>query len=334
MFALSRPHPSARRVAAVMHDAAGEPGWRKREEAIMGTAIVVELWSEDAESGEAAIDSVMAEMHRIDRAMSPHKDDSELSWINREASLGPARLSDEMASLLARAEAFARLTGGAFDISYAAVGQLYDYRARIRPSAAALARACEAVGWRHLALDREARTLHFTRPGMRIDLGGFAKGYAVDNATRILRARGIRHAMVSAGGDSRVIGDRRGRPWTIGIRDPRRSGGEVVAVLPLEDVSISTSGDYERFFDEGGERFHHLIDPATGRSPSSVHSVTVLAEDGLTCEALSKAVFVLGVDKGLALIDSCPGVDAVVVEAGGVLRYSTGLVAPATPARK
>ncbi|MCE9659187.1 MAG: FAD:protein FMN transferase [Burkholderiales bacterium] len=303
-------------------------GWLKREEAIMGTAIVVELWSDDAAAGEAAADAVMAEMHRIDRAMSPHKDDSELSRINREASAAPVRLSDEMTSLLTRAESFARLTGGAFDITYAAVGQLYDYRAKVRPSAEALARACQAVGWRGLALDRGARTVRFTRPGMRIDLGGFAKGYAVDNATRILRALGIRHAMVSAGGDSRVIGDRRGRPWTIGIRDPRRGNGDVVAVLPLEDVSISTSGDYERYFDEGGERFHHLIDPATGRSPKDLRSVTVLAEDGLTSEALSKAVFVLGVAKGLALIDSFAGVDAVAVDAAGALHYSQGLVAP------
>jgi thiamine biosynthesis lipoprotein len=300
----------------------------------MGTAIGVELWSEDHEAGVAAIDSVMAEMHRIDRAMSPHKADSELSRINRDAAAGPVQLSDEMASLLARAEGFARLSGGAFDITYAAVGQLYDYRERIRPSEEALARARKAVGWRHLVLDRQARTVGFARPGMRIDLGGFAKGHAVDNAARILRARGIAHAIVSAGGDSRVIGDRRGRPWTIGIRDPRRASGEMIAVLPLEDVSISTSGDYERFFDEGGERFHHLIDPATGRSPRGVRSVTVLAEDGLTSEALSKTVFVLGVEKGLALVASQPGVDAVVVDANGALHYTPGLLAPTPPARQ
>ena len=113
------------------------------------------------------------------------------------------------------------------------------------------------------------------------------------------------------------------------------SGGssDVVAVLPLEDVSISTSGDYERYFDEGGERFHHLIDPATGRSPKGVRSVTVLAEDGLTSEALSKALFVLGTARGMALIDSFAGVDAIVVDAAGALHYSTGLVAPAAPAR-
>ncbi|MEO5883864.1 MAG: FAD:protein FMN transferase [Caldimonas sp.] len=304
-------------------------GWLKREQAIMGTAIVVELWSDEPAAGAVAIDAVMAEMHRIDRTMSPHKDDSELTRINRGAGSAPVRLSDEMTSLLTRAESFARLTGGAFDITYAAVGQLYDYRAGTRPSPEALARACRAVGWRFLALDRGARTVRFTRPGMRIDLGGFAKGYAVDNAARILRAHGIRHAMVSAGGDSRVIGDRRGRPWTIGIRDPRGGSADVVAVLPLEDVSISTSGDYERYFDDAGERFHHLIDPATGRSPASVRSVTVLAEDGLTSEALSKAAFVLGVDRGLALIHSFPGVDAIVVDAAGTLHYSPGLVAPA-----
>lgn len=331
MFGIPRAHDVLRGVAPRLPVPAADAGWIKREEAIMGTAIGVELWSDDHDAGVAAIDSVMAEMHRIDRAMSPHRPDSELSRINRGAGVAPVPLSDEMASLLARAESFARLSGGAFDITYAAVGQLYDYREHIRPSQEALARAKQAVGWRHLVLDRQARTVRFARPGMRIDLGGFAKGYAVDNAARILRARGIGHAMVSAGGDSRVIGDRRGRPWTIGIRDPRRTSGELVAVLPLENVSISTSGDYERFFVERGERFHHLIDPATGRSPCGVHSVTVLAEDGLTSEALSKTVFVLGVDKGLALVATQPGVDAIVVDASGALHYSAGLVAPMPP---
>jgi thiamine biosynthesis lipoprotein len=167
--------------------------------------------------------------------------------------------------------------------------------------------------------------LRFDKSGMRIDLGGFAKGHAVDNAAALLQRRGIRHAMVSAGGDSRVIGDRRGRPWTVAIRHPRRSD-EVVALLPLQDTAISTSGDYERFFiDADGVRHHHLIDPRTGRSPSSVQSVTILADDGLTAEALSKTVFVLGVTEGLRLIESVGSVDAVVVDAEGSLHFSRGL---------
>jgi len=317
-----------RRDSASRHGA-----WLSREEAIMGTAITVELWSEDPAAGEAAIVAVLEEMHRIDRAMSPFKPESELSRINRDAAATPVTVNDEMFHLLERALEFSRLSDGAFDITYAGVGHLYDYREGVQPSDEALERARGTVGYGNLILDRRMRTVRFARDGVRIDLGGFAKGHAVDNATAILRERGIRHAFVSAGGDSRVIGDRRGRPWTVGVRHPRRPG-EVVALLPLEDVAISTSGDYERYFESNGVRCHHVIDPHTGRSPSSVHSVTILAEDGLTTEGLSKSVFVMGVERGLRLVESLRGVDAVVVDAAGVLHYSSGLLAGVSQARQ
>jgi thiamine biosynthesis lipoprotein len=332
--------PSSENISRnIMQNSALKPGsdfssdlsshgdWIKREESIMGTAINVELWSDDLNVGEAAIDAVMDEMHRIDHLMSPHKADSELSIINRDAATGPVPVCSEMFNLLKRAEYFSQLSDGAFDITYAAVGRLFDYRLRTRPNAAELAKARLAVGYRYVHLDAQNRTVQFSRPDACIDLGGFAKGHAVDNATKILRKLGIAHANVSAGGDSRVIGDRRGRPWMIGVRDPRTASG-VIAVLPLEDTSISTSGDYERYFIDDGTRFHHLIDPATGHSPNTVRSVTILAEDGLTTEAFSKIVFVLGLKKGMQLIEAQQGIDAVVVDADGVLHYSTGLLAP------
>jgi thiamine biosynthesis lipoprotein len=328
MFGISRTTATRKFVAGGPLQHTANSGWSKREESIMGTAISVELWSDNRTDSEAAMDAVMEEMHRIDRSMSPHKIDSELSRINRDAGTQAVPLSREMFDLLARAEHFSRLSDGAFDISYAAAGRLYDYRLRKRPSAAALAQARAAVGWRNVVLDARAQTVRFAQPGMCIDLGGFAKGYAVDNAARLLHQCGIANANISAGGDSRVMGDRRGRPWTIGIRDPRQPDA-VVALLPLEDTSISTSGDYERFFDEeDGTRVHHLIDPATGESPTSVRSVTILGEDGLTTEAFSKCVFVLGVERGLQLIEAQHNVDAVVVDATGVLHYSSGLLAP------
>ena len=299
----------------------------------MGTAIRVELWADDPAQGEAALRAVMAEMHRIDRAMSPHKADSELSIINRDAATRAVAISGEMVRLIRRAKEFSQLSGGAFDITYASVGHLYDYRAQVRPSDAAIGRAREAIGHRHLLLDEKAGTIRFARSGVRIDLGGFAKGHAVDNSVALLKELGIEHAIVSAGGDSRVLGDRRGRPWTIAIRDPRRPG-EVVAVLPLEDVSISTSGDYERYFEQDGKRFHHLIDPRTGQSPDGVRSVTILAPDGLTSEALSKTVFMLGTQRGLELIATQAEVDAVIVDAAGELHFSSGLLAGISPARQ
>jgi len=321
----------AGRVSTPRPTAAGGR-WFSRDEAIMGTAIRVELWGDDAAAAAVAIDEVIDEMHRIDARMSPFKESSLLSRINRDAARSPVEVDAELFDLVERSIAFSELSGGVFDITYASVGHLYDYRKRIRPNESQLAAARERIGYRHLVLDRAARTIGFAREGVRIDLGGFAKGHAVDNGAFILARHGVRHGFVSAGGDSRMLGDRCGRPWTVGIRDPRREG-EVVALLPLEDVAVSTSGDYERYFDDGDERVHHLIDPRTGRSPHVVHSVTVIAPDGLTSEALSKTVFVLGVEKGLRIVESLPGVDAVVVDAAGVLHYSAGLLAGSDGAR-
>ena len=292
----------------------------------MGTSVRVELWSEDRAAGEVAIAAVMERMHQIDETMSPFKPDSELSRINRAAFAGPVSISRPMIDVIARSIDFSEMSAGAFDITFASVGHLYDYRLRIRPSDDELAQARAAIGYRNLILDSQACTIRFARPGVRIDLGGFAKGLAVDDGAAILQSRGIRNAIVTAGGDSHILGDRRGRPWTIGIRDPRKAG-EMVAVLPLQDVALSTSGDYERYFEHDGVRYHHLIDPATGRSPSGVRSVTVVAPDGLTSEALTKCVFVMGVERGMRLVESLEGVDAVVVDAAGALHYSSGLLA-------
>ena len=296
----------------------------------MSTAIHVELWHDDAPRAERAIDAVMAEMHRIDRLMSPYKAESELSLINREAGRCAVPVGAELFGLIERSLHFSRLSDGAFDITFASVGQLYDYRSGIAPDAAALERARQAIGWRHLQLDAANRTIRFGRDGMRIDLGGFAKGYVVDTSIAILKRLGVQHAVVAAGGDSHVMGDKRGRPWSIAIRDPRDQK-RVVAVLPLQDTSISTSGDYERFFERDGVRHHHVIDPKTGASPCSVHSVTILANDGLTSEGLSKCLFVLGLDRGMRLVESVPGADAVVVDAAGALHFSSGLAAASRP---
>ena len=264
----------------------------------MGTAIRVELWSDERAAGEAAIDAVMDEMHRIDRAMSPHKADSELSRINRDAGAGAgADQRRDGAPDRPRGRVLASSRTAPSTSPTPRVGHLYDYRQRIRPERRPRwrGRAPRSAGTICM-LDAQARTVRFARAGHahrpgRLRQGPRGRQRGGDPAPA--RHRATRSSAPAA--TAACIGDRRGRPWTIGVRDPRRPG-EVVAVLPLEDVSISTSGDYERYFDADGVRFHHLIDPATGRSPRGVHSVTILADDGLTSEALSKSVFVLGVD--------------------------------------
>ena len=301
--------------------------WRERTEAIMGTRIYVELWADDAAKGDAAIEAVMAEMRRIDDLMSHYKPESQLSQINARASQEPVQVDPELFDLIKLSTHYSQITEGAFDITYASVGHLYDYPHHVRPTEEQIKAALPAVNWRNMLLDPEHHTVKFERPGMRIDLGGIGKGYAVDRGIAILQARGIKHAVVTAGGDSRIIGDRMGRPWLVGIRDPDDKN-KVVTRIPLVDSAMSTSGDYERYFDEGGVRYHHIIDPHTGHSASKVRSATILAPTATQTDGMSKTAFVLGPEKALEIINRMPEYDAIFITPDGRILYSNGLRPP------
>jgi thiamine biosynthesis lipoprotein len=297
------------------------------EDGIMGTRIVVELWSEDRAEGEKAVQAVLAEMRRIDEAMSTYKETSEVSRVNAEAAQHPVPISQELFDLLTTSLEYSRITGGAFDITYASVGYLYDYRERVRPDEKQIEAALPGINYRHLILDPKARTVKFAREGVRIDLGGIGKGHAVDRGIAVLQARGIEHALVTAGGDSRIIGDRFGNPWVVGIRHPDRKD-EVIARIPLEDAAISTSGDYERYFDENGVRYHHILDPKTGQSARKVRSATIIASTATRTDGLSKTAFVLGPEKAIELYNTLEDVDAILVTPDGRVLYTEGLEAP------
>jgi thiamine biosynthesis lipoprotein len=297
----------------------------------MGTRITVELWADDAAAGNKAIDAVIEEMKRIDRDMSTYKPDSEISRVNAQAANGPMKISAELFELLKTSLEYSRITDGAFDITYASVGFMYDFRAHRKPTEEEIASALPAVNYRHVVLDEKNRTVRFTQKGVRIDLGGIGKGHAVDRGIDILKSRGIKHALVTAGGDSRIIGDRFGKPWIIGIRHPDDKS-KVIAEIPLEDTAISTSGDYERYFDEGGQRYHHIIDPRTGHSASKVRSATILAPTATRTDGLSKTAFVLGAEAAMKIYNQLDDVDAILVTPEGKVLYSKG-IASAQPVK-
>ncbi|VUD53551.1 FAD:protein FMN transferase [Thalassocella blandensis] len=313
--------------------------WHSDTQSIMGTEVSVTLWTEDARLATVAIARVMDEMQRIDATLSPYKEDSALSKVNRLAAKEAQALSDEFVFLIDKSLYFSRVSHGAFDITFASVGRYYDYRNKQQPSNKKREALLPAIDYHHLLLDKKAKTIRYLRPEVYIDLGGIAKGYAVDRAAGILASMGITHASISAGGDSRILGDRRGRPWMVGIKNPRISEispQDSVIRMPLENVAVSTSGDYERYFidDATGQRIHHIINPKTGKSTHGVVSVTILGEHGVDTDPLSTTVFVLGVKKGLALINQLPGFDCVIIDASGQAHYSEGLMAPgeASPA--
>jgi thiamine biosynthesis lipoprotein len=303
--------------------------WMERTEAIMGTRCYVELWADDPVKGNDAIDAVMAELRRIDNLMSHYKPESELSQINQYANERPVQVDKELFDLIKLSTHYSQITDGAFDITYASVGYLYDYPGHIHPTEEQIRQKLPAVNWRNMLLDEEHHTVRFEHPGMRIDLGGIGKGYAVDRGIEMLKARGVARALVTAGGDSRIIGDRMGRPWLVAVRHPD-DPNKVVTRIPLSDSAVSTSGDYERYFDEGGVRYHHIIDPRTGHSASKVRSATILAPTATQTDGMSKTAFVLGPEKALEIINRMPEYDAVFVLPDGRVLYSNGL-RPAAP---
>jgi thiamine biosynthesis lipoprotein len=302
-------------------------GCIRLREPLMGTDVSVELWHADREEGMAAAQAVMAEYHRINTLMSTYIEDSEISRLNREAAQAPFVVGPELFEVVTCALQLARLSGGCFDITYDSVGSLYDLRAGIVPDEQARRTAQALIDYRDIELDAQRRSIRFGRPGMRINLGGIGKGYAVERGAAILRQRGVRHALLNAGGDSRVVGDRRGQPWIIGVRDPRAADA-VIARLPLVDEAISTAGDYERCFDRDGVRWHHILDPATGLPSRGIRSVTVIGPDATMTDGLDTAIFIMGVEKGMALIGRLDGYEAIVVDDAGKLFYSRGLQAP------
>jgi len=294
---------------------------------MMGTEVSVRLWHDDPVAGAGLVESVFEEVERINQLMSTYIETSPISDINRRAAKEPVVAGAELFQLIRRSLDISVLTLGAFDITYDSVGQHYDFRAGQRPDSDTVEAERTLIDYRFVQLDQATGTVSYMEDGVRINLGGIAKGYVVERGVNFLRKAGVQHAIVTAGGDSRLLGDRRGYPWMVGIRDPREDG-QVAISVPLEDEAISTSGDYERYFEEDGVRYHHIIAPSTGAPASGVYSATVFGPDAVITDALSTSVFVMGVDQGLRLIATLPDYESIVIDDQGRIYYSDGLQQP------
>lgn len=317
---------------------AGESRLFVRSRYLMGTEVEIKARGREPAATQAAINAAFDEIARLEALMTTWRDDSEVSRVNAMAGRSPVRVSPEVADVVERALGVSRLTGGAFDITVEPLIRLWridaEGEARV-PSRKDVAEALRHVGYRHVKLDRGAGTIFLDEAGVQIGLGGVAKGYAVERAAGVLRRRGVRSAMVNAGGDIALLGADGDRPWRIGVRDPRDPAG-TMGWMDLENVTVHTSGDYERFVMIGGKRYHHILSPFTGYPARRARAVTVLSRDGTVGDALSTGVFVLGHQEGLKLIESLDGVEALVVDPGGKLHFSGGMRDRfhATPVRK
>lgn len=274
----------------------------------------------DREGAEEAASAAFAVFAEVDLAMNEWRPESPLSAVNREAGAAAVVVPADLLDLVERGIEIGRLTGGAFDVTWAALWGVWDFKADrpAVPDPALVARAAALVDFREVRVDREAGTLMLARPGMAIGLGGIAKGWALDRAAALLRERGFRDFLLQGGGQVYAAGTRAdGSPWRVGIRDPRGPADDFFAIAPVSDVSLSTSGDYERFFFADGVRFHHILDPRTGMPARGIRSATAVHADATLADAMSTALVVLGPERGMALVQAVPGLDAVLVDSDG-----------------
>lgn len=300
--------------------------WHQNSFHIMGTLARVELWSPDKELAKSLLDETKTIIEAVNQEMSPYIESSALYRLNEKAAEGAQVVSPELFELLRLSKKFSEKTQGAFDITFASVGYLYEYREGKQPEQKDIDRLKDAINYQGLILTETNRSVKFSDPRIKIDLGGIAKGHAVDRCIDLLKRKGIKHGIVQIGGDSRIIGNRRGRPWLIGIKHPRQEN-QLVSKIPLENIAVSTSGDYERFFiDKKGQRIHHIIDPQNGQSARRSQSVTILASNSTLADALSTSLFVMGFERGLKLINQLENVSAIIIDAQGKMHYSKDLL--------
>jgi thiamine biosynthesis lipoprotein len=269
------------------------------------------------------MEEAFSEFERIDRLLSGYDESSEVSRINREAYLAEVQADGEVFRLLEKSLEISRLSDGAFDVTIGPVMKLWKFdEGGVVPTEEAIAAVLPQVGFDRVAVNTERRTVRFLSAGVEIDMGGIGKGYAVDLAVARLQEMGIDNAIVDAGGDLKLLGRRPGKDfWRIGVRHPREAS-RMLVTLDLAETAVVTSGDYERFFIDKERRYHHLLDPSTGYPASVCQSVTVIAPDAVDADAYATAVFVLGPEKGLALLRTLPGVEGIVVDSDGKVLWS------------
>ena len=298
----------------------------------MGTDATFSAWTDDGPRAERAFAVATDEIRRIEYLMTdwerPGQDPSDVVRINKAAGKRAIKVSDETLAVIEKSLDMSRKSDGAFDITFAAMRGLWKFDEDLErkiPTDAEIKARRKLINYRDVVIDHAARSVRLRRAGMRLGLGGIAKGYAVDRCADVLRAQGLTNFMVQAGGDLFVAGQKGAASWMVGVRDPRGGPRDIIAKMPIKDHAFSTAGDYERSFIIDGKRYHHIIDPKTGYPATASRGVTIFAPTAFLADALDDAVFILGPERGLALVASYPDCAALIVDAANKVWMSPSL---------
>jgi thiamine biosynthesis lipoprotein len=292
---------------------------------LMGTVVEITAEGPRQEALVTAVEGAYREMRRLSDMMNHYDPQSVVSAVNDAAGIRPVPAPPELMQVLAMARAVSARTGGAFDITVASVrGWRFRQEDPRMPSAADIARQLPLVGWRRLALDEKVGSAYLERAGMRMDLGGIAKLYILGAGARALERTGVQRVLLNGGGDVVAAADASAGPWRVGVRDPR-APERLLGVVELRRGFVASSGDYERYFERDGRRYHHILDPRTGYPAEGPRGVTLVAERLEAVNGLGVAIMVLGKERGVRLVESTPGLDALIVERDGSVWLSKGM---------
>jgi FAD:protein FMN transferase len=295
----------------------------------MGTLCEIKVLHRDEAFVRQAVDRGMAEMDRVEALTTSWTDTSDVARVNKAAGRKAVPVAPDTLAVIDKGLWVAGRTDGAFDITVGVFKGLWKFdedNDGSIPDPAEVRRRLQLVRYQDVLVDHAAGTVKLRRPGQRLNLEGLAKGYGVDAAVRAMRAAGLRDFIFHAGGDLYAAGRKGDRDWRVGIQDPRAPRGKIIFELSLSNKAFNTSGDYERFVLKDGVRYHHILDARTGFQARGCRSVTILADDAFIADTLDTAVFAVGPQKGMALVEELPGVEAVIVDAANKVHVSSGLV--------
>jgi thiamine biosynthesis lipoprotein len=294
----------------------------------MGSTLRLTAWTADEKAANRAFEEVFNEFERLEGLLSTWRENSDIERVNRAAGDHPVEVDRDVREVLRIAHQVSEWTDGRFDITFGAIADLWKFdhdQDNSVPDPVEVRKRLPLIDYRAVEVDEKTGTAFLKRKGMRAHLGGIGKGYAIDRAVEIFRRRQLRDFMIQAGGDLYVGGQRGGRPWRLGIQDPRGPGDQSFATVDLSNSTFSTSGDYERFFFKNGRRYHHILDLQRGEPAMLCRSVTLVTDRAVIADALAKGVFILGPIAGMALIERTPGVQGVIVSAKNEVLVSPGL---------
>ncbi|WP_422860540.1 FAD:protein FMN transferase [Flagellimonas sp. S174] len=295
---------------------------------LMGTRFEITVVAPNEDIGYINIDEAVSEIKRVEKLISSWDENSETSLINRNAGIKPVKVSKELFSLVDRAVRVSEITDGAFDITYASADKVWRFDGSMNrmPSHEEITRSVAKIGYDRIKLDNENQTVFLTQVGMKIGFGAIGKGYAADKAKELLVSKQVKAGIINASGDLTTWGTKAdGGNWMVGISNPLDKS-KVFSWLPVVESSVATSGNYEKYVVFQGKKYSHIIDPRTGYPTSGVNSVSIFAKKVELCDALATAVFVMGRDTGLHMINQLDGVEAVVVDSENKIHKSSGVV--------